>query len=207
MNRLEWMTSNSRLTEIAPIFDRRLELKFAAPRVGIPELEEALSTSFTREFPTRSVHSIYFDTPGLLLFEEAEEGINPRMKYRVRWYDDAKDSLAIEIKQSESLSRLKSVHHLPVGSEMPTHLHTRRGLLAPVALVSYRREYFSSERGRLTIDNNVTTTVLRNGRTQHHRMSVAEFKTPFHAASVNADYARIFTTDRFSKYSLALYTD
>jgi len=204
MTPLNWMISNNRWTEIQPTFDRRHELKFSAARVGISELETLLSTSLTRAFPNRQVHSVYFDTPGLALLHESEEGLNPRTKYRVRWYDGLAQQLTIEIKRSESLSRLKSSHQLPLGTDLPTCLHTRRGMLVPTALVSYERQYLSCDTGRVTIDTNISTTALPNGRVRHHHLSVAEFKAPFSKVDINADYSRVFSTDRFSKYSLAL---
>lgn len=77
-------------------------------------------------------------------------------------------------------------------------------MLVPTALVSYERQYFSCDTGRVTIDTNISTTALPNGRVRHHHLSVAEFKAPFSEVDINADYSRVFSTDRFSKYSLAL---
>ena len=38
-------------------------------------------------FPSRLINSCYFDTRNFQLFTESEEGVLPRKKIRVRWYD------------------------------------------------------------------------------------------------------------------------
>lgn len=98
MTPLNWMISNNRWTEIQPTFDRRHELKFSAARVGISELETLLSTSLTRAFPNRQVHSVYFDTPGLALLHESEEGLNPRQNIEfdgtTAWLNNSRSKLS-----------------------------------------------------------------------------------------------------------------
>ncbi len=73
-------------------------------------------------FPRRSIHSLYFDSRELSAFRESEEGVLPRKKIRVRWYNsDSRFSKETKVssiegryKYSEALSRFDpecSVEH------------------------------------------------------------------------------------------------
>jgi hypothetical protein len=46
-----------------------------------------LATGMTSQYPKRKISSCYFDTSDLALFTASEEGILPRKKIRVRWYN------------------------------------------------------------------------------------------------------------------------
>ena len=43
-------------------------------------------------YPSRTINSVYFDTNDLRLFFESEEGLLPRKKLRIRWYDTVENS-------------------------------------------------------------------------------------------------------------------
>ena len=49
---------------------------------------EMISKGFVELHPTRIVNSLYFDNENLSFFVDSEEGVLPRKKIRVRWYDD-----------------------------------------------------------------------------------------------------------------------
>ena len=46
-----------------------------------------LATGMRSQYPKRKISSCYFDTADLALFTASEEGILPRKKVRVRWYN------------------------------------------------------------------------------------------------------------------------
>lgn len=199
----QWKISGSKCIEVKPEFDRRFELKFNSTAIGLAELSKIFDSNLSRIFPTRVVDSIYYDTPNFSLFHEGEEGINPRLKYRVRWYEKNSSLLSLEIKRSESLSRLKSSFHLPKTMRVPTSLITRRGRLTPTGKVSYRRQYFQCEIGRITVDDHVWTGPLK-GPPSFHPQTIIELKLPYSAGSEGSELSRLFTTNRISKYSLAM---
>ena len=57
-------------------------------------------------YPARIVNSCYFDTHDLKLFSESEEGVLPRKKIRIRWYDK-KNNFSKEVKISSIEGRFK----------------------------------------------------------------------------------------------------
>ena len=57
-------------------------------------------------YPSRTINSTYFDTNDLSMFWDSEEGVLPRKKVRVRWYEnDIK--LTKEVKISSIEGRFK----------------------------------------------------------------------------------------------------
>ena len=67
-------------------------------------------------FPSRLINSCYFDTRNFQLFIESEEGVLPRKKIRVRWYDQTRNftketkisSIEGRFKYSSLMNNLKS---------------------------------------------------------------------------------------------------
>ena len=59
-------------------------------------------------FPDRIVESVYFDTKDLKLFSLSEEGITPRIKIRIRGYDNGELN-NLEIKTTRNYHREKIV--------------------------------------------------------------------------------------------------
>jgi SPX domain protein involved in polyphosphate accumulation len=49
---------------------------------------EMINRGFIELHPARIVNSLYFDNENLSFFVDSEEGVLPRKKIRVRWYDD-----------------------------------------------------------------------------------------------------------------------
>ena len=60
-------------------------------------------------FPDRKVFSIYFDSVNLDLFRISEEGLTPRRKIRLRWYDKPKNIVnsTLEIKTTKEHEKTK----------------------------------------------------------------------------------------------------
>ena len=84
---------------------------------------------------TRKVNSLYFDNHELEMYHHSEEGVSPRKKVRIRWYNDEvkftfeKKISSIEgrFKTTESLENLNSLE------DMLTHkpFDNQYGLLLP----------------------------------------------------------------------------
>ena len=51
---------------------------------GIPNF--LYENKFIREYPTRNINSIYYDSLDFVRFFESEEGISDRNKLRIRFY-------------------------------------------------------------------------------------------------------------------------
>ena len=66
-----------------------------------------LEMGMTKLHPNRVITSQYFDTRCLKMFSESEEGLLPRKKVRVRWYNSEFKNLTLEEKTSSIEGRFK----------------------------------------------------------------------------------------------------
>ena len=67
----------------------RKEKKYQLCKSEMVEVKKKLFSLGMRElFPSRIVNSCYFDTKNLSLHHDSEEGVMPRKKIRVRWYNE-----------------------------------------------------------------------------------------------------------------------
>lgn len=111
-------------------------------------------------FPDRSVNSIYFDNNKLSSYNDSLEGVVPRKKIRLRYYNselpDNKfvmlehkiNSIEGRFKTSEKLFNFNSF--LKSG-----YFDKEYGLCFPKTLVKYKREYFNLFNLRVTFDTNI----------------------------------------------------
>ncbi len=157
-------------------------------------------------YPSRRVNSCYFDTSELSLFYASEEGILPRKKIRIRWYNTG-DILAKEVKISSIEGRFKTIEtyydHNFLSGFNSVIKDQNYGILTPAILVGYQREYYSLKDLRITFDSRIIYTDLRklSRRVFLDSEGVMEIKT---ASNISDDYIQqviSFPTSRFSKYS------
>ena len=121
---------------------------------------EMINRGFIELHPARIVNSLYFDNENLSFFVDSEEGVLPRKKIRVRWYDDdfnfTKEtkisSIEGRFKSTKSSLDLTNLNDL-YGSEF---FDKSYGRLKPKLYVSYEREYLKLNSIRLTFDKNIT---------------------------------------------------
>ena len=158
-------------------------------------------------YPSRKINSCYFDTDNLALFHDSEEGVLPRKKVRVRWYDE-KNKSNKEIKISSIEGRFKIVENfLNLNSLKENYdlnlLDNQYGLLKPSLIVSYKREYYSISGLRVTFHNNIEYTNLRSMVKQKYRDydCVMEIKTSIDISDDSIEKIVKYPTIRFSKYS------
>jgi len=160
-------------------------------------------------YPSRKINSTYFDTNDLSMFWDSEEGVLPRKKVRVRWYENDMQ-LTKEVKISSIEGRFK--YTKKVKAEIFNSFIKRDfqdkdyGLLNPVILISYSREYYKYKGLRLTFDSDIDYRGLgiMNSLQSKDSERVLEIKTPFETGD---DYilSKInHPTSRFSKYSRGL---
>ena len=86
---------------------KRQEIKFLVNKKFIFDLK--LEKKINKLYPSRIINSIYFDTINLDFFHDSEEGISPRKKVRVRYYNNNFEDLNLEIKYTNSFWRTKYV--------------------------------------------------------------------------------------------------
>jgi len=197
----QWLEWHNCYIQHSLKFDRRLELKWDHPHVSVNDIESILGLSFMRDHSERMVHSIYFDTFRMSLRADSEEGLNPRFKYRVRWYGEEAEAWRLEVKRSESQFRLKSVVS-SVGPR-PKVLETPFGSLRPILQISYLRHYFRHGDIRITVDRGITVRHIDTGARLHFNQQVLELKIPDSLSAQILSGVELPPTARFSKYVIA----
>ena len=168
-----------------------------------------LATVMRSQPPRRKINSCYFDTTDLTLFAASEEGILPRKKVRIRWYNqDTKTTKEEKISSIEGRFKIVSNfdQHNFLSDLRANFFDQTYGILKPVLLVSYYREYYYLKGLRVTFDSEIQYRDLRtiNNRTYTDHESVMETKSSIETAD---DYIQTIIkhpTSRFSKYARGL---
>jgi SPX domain protein involved in polyphosphate accumulation len=164
-------------------------------------------------YPKRTVNSIYFDTNNLDFYLNSEEGVLPRKKIRLRWYDKDIKKIFKEIKISSVEGRFKTsepfLYNENIFKNNLQLLDNEFGILKPQMQITYSREYFFFNDLRITFDSNIqyTDRSSLNNIIIKDKETVMEIKVNF---KTNDDYIEKiigYPTSRFSKYSRSiLYT-
>ena len=85
----------------------RKEKKFALSYSDLQEIKKKMfNLGMEKLFPSRIINNCYFDTKNLNIFFDSEEGVLPRKKIRVRWYEK-KLEFKKEVKVSSIEGRYK----------------------------------------------------------------------------------------------------
>jgi len=161
-------------------------------------------------YPQRKINSIYFDTPNLDFYTASEEGVLPRKKIRIRWYDENISKVFKETKISSIEGRYKFNSQFSKDiifkSKKLQLFDDEYGILKPQIMISYKREYFVFNNLRLTFDTNIVYediwSLSRCNIADNE--CVMEIKVNF---DVNDDYIEKlieYPISRFSKYSRSI---
>ena len=189
----------------------RKEKKFRLSTSDMLKLKnELFKTGMTTLHKPRKVNSCYFDTQHLTLYHESEEGVLPRKKIRIRWYNnDKKFSKETKIssiegrykfsKKSSFITSIKELKNLKF-------FDNSYGTLHPRLIVKYDRSYYLFNNLRITFDRNISYNDLKSNSTltYHDNECVMEVKVPIEC---NDDYIEKiikYPTTRFSKNSRGL---
>ena len=189
----------------------RKEKKFKLSNSEISEVKKNFfKRGMTQLYTSRLINSIYFDNKELCLFKDSEEGVVPRKKIRIRWYENEK-KFAKEVKISSLEGRYKYREPFNLTNLFNdfTNLNIfdqQYGNLKPLISVKYNREYYSLKNLRITFDKNISYCDLqhKSNTCYYDKMCVMEIKTP---SDYSDDYIeKIFhhPTSRFSKYCRGL---
>jgi SPX domain protein involved in polyphosphate accumulation len=157
--------------------------------------------------PPRIIHSVYYDSADMRMFYDSEEGLLPRKKVRVRWYNKNTEK-TLEKKMSSIEGRFKVTNQIThqesnkllVASNLMDDLY---GSLLPCLRVSYKRSYFTLKGIRITFDEEISYKGIRDGM----RLSkidperVVELKVPLEVSDDFIETVLPYPTSRFSKYS------
>ena len=164
-------------------------------------------SGMTRLHPKRIINSCYFDSLDYKMHFESEEGVVPRKKIRVRWYNNS-NKFSRETKISSEEGRFKYTE-TPLNINAPSDLLDMTifdgsyGALMAVMTVSYEREYFLFNNLRITFDTNITYKYLKLATQPilNDEECVMEVKVPIHCDDDYIEKIVHQPTSRFSKYS------
>ena len=157
--------------------------------------------------PLRVVNSTYFDSSSLSLFKDSEEGILPRKKIRLRWYNNnlvfQKESKISSfegrfkiVEKTNNLKSEKDINKL-------FYLDQFYGQLTPYLKVSYQREYFQYQELRITFDQHITYINLKSQKKfkVFDPEAVMEVKAHINIDDQYIDNLIPYPISRFSKYA------
>lgn len=158
-------------------------------------------------YPSRIINSCYFDTINFALHNDSEEGLLPRKKVRVRWYNDEKN-FTKEIKLSSIEGRYKYLDNKESFLDEKELLNVKYfdkiyGEIIPTIVIKYEREYYGINNLRITFDAQITYKNIRsiNEHIFQDTECVMEVKTPINCDDDYIEKIINHPTSRFSKYS------
>lgn len=139
---------------------RRSEIKYDITNFS----EEFFISKFKLKeiYQKRKITSIYYDTKYLDFYNLSQEGILPRKKVRIRFYNIGEYNL--EIKSQDFYSKIKKIIKLKNIEDLNYHL-LDNGItqqLKPKINVNFFRRYFSSTVGRITIDRDINYSICNS---------------------------------------------
>ena len=185
----------------------RKEKKFKLTKSEINKLKTDLNRlGMEKLYLNRKINSIYFDNKNFDIFKDSEEGVLPRKKIRVRWYDQkAEFKKEIKISSSEGrfkinkkLNQIKSKENI----ENLLFFDQTYGSLNAKILISYVREYYKFKNLRITFDENISYTNLKDlsFNSYDENYCVMEIKSAFETSDDYIEKIFNYTNSRFSKY-------
>lgn len=161
-------------------------------------------------FEKREINSLYYDTDDYGMYHDSEEGLLPRKKVRIRWYDDiTKASKEVKISSFEGRFKTSDAFHVPSRRYLPKSFYdSYYGSISPSLCVSYIREYFLYKEMRITFDSYIKYV---NERFSHKipvldGECVMEVKVGFDVPDDYIERVIEYPISRFSKYSRGLLT-
>ena len=180
----------------------RKEKKFRLSNYDLVLLKKILIQAGLKTlYPSRIIFSEYLDTDNLQMFLDSEEGVLPRKKIRIRWYDNSKEK-NLETKISSTEGRFKLSKKYLNNYNLKNMLDPVYGKIYPSIIIKYLREYYFLNNLRITIDTKILYNDVRKNGTSNaqDRENVLEVKAN---NEISDDYiAKIipYPTSRFSKY-------
>ena len=158
-------------------------------------------------YPDRNITSQYFDTKDLEAFRQSEEGILPRKKIRVRWYNDDQKLLTLEEKTSSVEGRYKTSLKIKKNDFdkilKSGILDKIYGNIFPSVKIGYSRSYFLFKKIRITFDKSITYKFSDNYLIYRDFEEVVEIKAPANCSEGYLENIINTPMSRFSKYCRA----
>ena len=186
----------------------RKERKFRLTSSSAKDLKASLpGKGMTLLHPDRKITSQYFDTFDLRAYTDSEEGVLPRFKVRIRWYNDDQRQMTFERKVSSVEGRFKTMKPITqddFNKMIRSGCFDRDyGRITPSVQISYERSYFQYENMRVTFDRNISYRFARSARAYRDMEEVVEIKVPQDMSDDYLEQVVPVPASRFSKYARA----
>ena len=157
---------------------------------------------FKRIFQDRLVNSIYYDNNKFQSFYDSEEGVAPRKKIRLRYYENS-ENLFLEKKYTFQTNRAKQKFPKQQKKIVSSMYDSFYGIVRPIVKVSYLRSYYAFKNLRVTIDRNIEYNMYQSKFSIKDSSIVAEVKCSLSEEN-NFNLIFPFPQTRFSKYCNAI---
>ena len=184
----------------------RKEKKYKLTYSDLCELKSELSNSGMEIlYNPRIINSCYFDNNYHDMFHDSEEGVLPRKKIRIRWYD-GNAKLSYETKISSIEGRFKKKVSLNSANKPQFFQDSIYGIVTPSLKVTYNRNYYILDKMRITFDFDIKYYNLRFNSPNVYEDDefVMEIKTSEYVSDDYIESIIPIPTSRFSKYSRGL---
>jgi hypothetical protein len=190
-----------------PSDNYRNEVKFILPISSyLQVIMELQLNGFYEHFPERTVNSVYFDTLGDQMLFDSIYGYGNRNKIRIRYYNDEMEDIKLEqkIKKNNVGKKIISNINPTLLSKSNFEISSHISILVMQNVfikskVIYERRYFYNKMSdvRITLDQNISTEDLENGKIRkflHLIFEIKYYRNPIH------QFTFLRNQVRFSKY-------
>jgi hypothetical protein len=189
----------------------RKEIKFKLTQSEIALVQKNLAIKGMRElYASRIVNSCYFDNKEMSFFHDSEEGVLPRKKVRIRWYNSFQkykketkiSSIEGRFKLSEDIFQIKNIEDIFTTSFFdPSY-----GKLSPKLIVNYKRQYYKLDKLRITLDTEINYMHILSNFIKKIKDDecIMEIKAPIDCHDDYIQKIINYQNTRFSKYSRGL---
>ena len=170
--------------------------------------------NFKKAFEDRDISSIYYDDHNLSSVRDNLDGVEKRLKFRLRFYNNNLISLNKEVKIKSGFlgykisNEIDSLKFKSISSIINDKSQFFKGytssILKPSCIISYRRSYFHGLNGiRLTIDSKINSSRVLNSSkfsSRYHQYEVIEFKYDIEQDT----YFREIIFPKFQKFNVRM---
>jgi hypothetical protein len=170
--------------------------------------------NFKKAFEDRDISSIYYDDHNLNSVRDNIDGIEKRVKFRLRFYNGNLNKVYKEVKIKSGFIGYKIVDEIDsskfksISSIVKNKSHFFQeytpSILRPRCIVSYSRSYFYGTNGiRLTVDSKIKSSRILNSSkfaSKYHQYDVIEFKYDIDKDS----YFREVIFPKFQKFNVRM---
>tara|TARA_B110000971_G_scaffold42782_1_gene42141 strand:+ start:2943 stop:3530 length:588 start_codon:yes stop_codon:yes gene_type:complete len=158
-------------------------------------------------YPPRKISSIYFDSKNFEMHNESEEGILPRKKIRIRYYNNDQENSNLEYKISSFEGKYKTTNKLNLRL-LNRYLREgcvdqKYGFCYPIIKITYDRRYYTLNNVRITFDDNINYQIFNSKIKILDEVGVVELKSKTDKEIEDIDKILPLARKRFSKFSRA----